>query len=431
MSRYPRSRPPMLARTFLLALALAATACTNEDPEPIASNCEDPDGCLATPQPLEKIDAVDILLVVDNSGSAADDLEAFKQQLPRLLNALVTGSGEDASFPPAASVHVGVVTSDMGLAGVPDIEKCVGLGDDGIFVRPNDAELSCERSYPGYLTFDGGPAALATVETVGCVPSLGSEGCGFEQPLEASLKALWPANDDTIAFATVEGQGARGHGGDGENQGFLRDDSLLVVVIVTDEDDDSTNDPLVHMPNSYLDPNNPEHAVLLGQGLNVRAALNRDRLYPVERYVAGLKQLHADHPDRVLFAAVAGFPADLLTPGGRALHEIEDDAERNQAYDALLADERMQIRIDHEGTEDPQDDRLVPSCDRSAVDPAQPRIAFPPVRLVNVARGFGRQGVLGSICSDDFGDATGMLLRAIGMRLTAAANGPADGGTSE
>jgi hypothetical protein len=41
----------------------------------------------------------------------------------------------------------------------------------------------------------------------------------------------------------------------------------------------------------------------------------------------------------------------------------------------------------------------------------------PPHRLVEVAKGFGNDGVLGSLCTDDFGATTGRLIRAIGTRL--------------
>ena len=424
-------QPKPLSHSLLactLALALVP-ACAEDDPDPVASNCDDPDGCLATQQPLERIDAVDILLVVDNSSSA--HLDAFKRELPRLVNALVNGGEEDARFPAAASVHVAVATSDMGLPGIEGIHQCYGLGDDGIFIKPAEGELSCEVSHPGYLAFDGGPAPVATVENVSCLPMLEDRGCGFEQPLEAMLKALWPASNPAVSFlADADGNGMLGHGED-ENEGFLRDDSLLVVVVVTDEDDSSAISNRIFVPASVLDPSNPSDAELAMQGLNVRAALNQDDLYNVGRYIAGLKALRPEHPDRVVFATIAGIPPDLLPPTGRELSEIEDDEERDEAYAELLADPRMQIEIESNGTPDRLDDTLASSCEGQPGNEFETRRAFAPVRLVQVARGFGRQGVLGSVCNDDFGASAGMLLRAIGTRLTEAASTPPDAGSDD
>jgi hypothetical protein len=145
------------------ALLLVLGGCTQQ-PERVASNCEQSEGCAETEVPLDRIDAVDILLVVDSSGSIASEAELLKAQLPRMLNAIVTGSDEDMSFPPASSVHVAVTTSDLGV-GVPDIEKCEGLGDDGVFIQPGQAELNCELSYPGYLAYEGSPAARGRPES--------------------------------------------------------------------------------------------------------------------------------------------------------------------------------------------------------------------------------------------------------------------------
>jgi len=411
-----QKRIPWLLLSCALALCIAPAACSSENPEPIASNCDDEDGCMSTPQPLERIDAVDILMVIDNSASLQPKLDGLKRELPRMLNAIV-GGGENGEpgFPAAASVHMAVATSDMGALGVSDIHMCEGRGEDGIFVRPNDVELSCERSYPGYLSFDGDSAAVATVDTVGCVPLVGSAGCGFEQPLEASLKALWPASDDSIVFHDGESHG------EGENTGFLREDSLLVVIVVTDEDDCSASDPRTFVTAAHLDPENPDDQVLLSQGLNVRC-LQEERTHDVQRYVDGLKALRPDHPDRIVFAMIAGIPPELVAPVAGSPSDIANDAEREAAYDAILAHPLMQQVLDDSGTPDPQDDHLQPSCNT-----AQGR-SFPPVRLIETARGFGQQAVLGSICQDDFGATAGMLIRTIGMRLTEAANAPADGG---
>ena len=43
--------------------------------------------------------------------------------------------------------------------------------------------------------------------------------------------------------------------------------------------------------------------------------------------------------------------------------------------------------------------------------------ATPPRRLVEVAKGFGPHSVLGSICTNDFGETTGQIIRTIGHQL--------------
>src|SRR4029079_989485 len=66
-------------------------------------------------------------------------------------------------------------------------------------------------------------------------------------------------------------------------------------------------------------------------------------------------------------------------------------------FQALLAHPAMQEVVDDEGTPDPADDTIKPSC---ASGPSG--LAIPPRRIVQVAQGFGINGVVGTICSDDY-----------------------------
>jgi hypothetical protein len=383
------------------AVLVAALSGCAQKPALVAANCDEGKNCTKSAQPLTQIDKVDILLVVDNSGSISGKQKELKRELPRLLNAIVTGKGEDLTFPPASSVHVAVTTSDMGIGGAEDL-GCWGLGDDGVFVKPDEASVSCDVMHPGYLTFEGGPASIATVDSVSCVP-LGflnddnsrPGGCGFEQPLEAGLKALAPANDQ-LSFAA-----GHGHGSD-ENKGFLRSDSLLVVVVVSDEDDCSTDHNEI-----FAEPDERSDDPIANEPVNLRCILHEDKLYAVSRYVDGLKMLRP-HNENVVFAAIAGVPTDLLHGSG------------TPDFAAILDDSRMQnVRRPHTGPDHVSGgaDDLEPSCTSSAGE------AKPPRRLVEVARGFAEDGVLGSLCADDFGATTGRIIRAIGSRLIEAANG--------
>jgi hypothetical protein len=414
MEHDARSAQARTARGALLVLMMVA-ACHQQHPQLVASNCDEDESCAQEEQALEQIDEVDILLVVDSSGSILAESEALKAQLPRMLNAIVTGSDEDASFPPASSVHVAVATSDMGALNVHGIDKCsTSGGDDGVFLKPGLVGVTCDVDYPGYLAYDGESAALATVDTVSCVPLTGTEGCGFEQPLEAGLKALWPASDDALSFLT-----GSGHGED-ENAGFLRPDSLLVVVVVTDEDDCSTADTTLFIPNP--DPSDP----LAMQDLNLRCFYNPQDLHAPERYIANFKALRPDN-DNVIFAVVGGIPPELLTAEARAEFDFSVPEQVTAFYDAVLAAPAMQ--------EVPRDEddlgaggRLEPSCTSFNRAGDETASAHPPRRLVEVAKGFGTSGVLASICADDYGDTTGAIIRAIGERLIDAAAGPPDAG---
>ena len=62
-------------------------------------------------------------------------------------------------------------------------------------------------------------------------------------------------------------------------------------------------------------------------------------------------------------------------------------------------------------TPDPADDTLVPSCETDTGK------AFPPWRTVEVAEGFGENGLVQSICADDFGPAIDAIAALIGKHL--------------
>ena len=64
---------------------------------------------------------------------------------------------------------------------------------------------------------------------MGCVAVLGTGGCEYEQPLEASLAALTRQAEPGMP-----------------NEGFLRNDSLLAIIYVTDEDDCSASNPQLY-----------------------------------------------------------------------------------------------------------------------------------------------------------------------------------------
>jgi hypothetical protein len=369
-----------------------------------------------------KTDKLDLLFMVDNSGSMAQEQAALREQFPKLIAALASGNPGDGrpTFPAINDLHLGVVSSDLGLVGISDIDKCQGLGDDGIM--QNEPRLaSCSSSYPRFLTYNAGlntPSEVAN--DFACIAMLGTDGCGFEQPLETTLKALWPsASDDRIVFLGDSNNfGTQGHG-DSENQGFLRNDperglSVIAVVMVTDEDDCSSQNTGHFTPNAYLDPANPEDAKLLQQGLNVRCNFNPQNLYAVERYINGLKALRPGHENMVLFSAIVGVPPETVNADALAALESGEFSQRAEFYDNIMNHPLMQPVVDERNTPDPQDDTMRPSCNTAS------GLAYPPRRIVEVAKGFGANGMVQSICQEDFGPAVDAIVRTIGRRLANA-----------
>jgi hypothetical protein len=429
-------------RFALLALMLGSWVGCSRTPLLVASDPRDEPGGADQTDPTEdrrpsapvpnvcgrfeqvEVRNLDFLFVIDNSGSMKEEQAALQRELPRMVERLTSGDtdGDGAEdMLPIEELHLGVVSSDMGLVGIVGIEKCEGLGDDGVLQHAPSPEVrGCSASYPPFLTYRSATDDVAQVaRDLSCIAVLGTDGCGFEQPLEAALKALWPSSDDSITFlGDAQGGGRTGHG-DAANAGFLRpshraDTSLLAVVVVTDEDDCSSKDTSHLRPAHFLDPSREADRTLIGQGLNARCLLNPDNLHDVTGYADALRALRPDSEGLVVLGVIAGIPAELVTRDALAAVDFADPGGREAFYEDLLADPMMQPKIDPQGTPDPADDRVQASCETPN------GLAYPPVRLVETARAFGRDAVVQSICQDDFGPAIDAILAAITRASTQA-----------
>ncbi len=351
-------------------------------------------------------DGVDVLFVVDNSGSMREEQATLIREIPRLVRTLSTGdrNGDGVQeFEPVTSLHVGVVTTDMGSGNQSGVRTCnIGLGDDGILQRRvREPSGDCMPSYPsGTFEFLRGEDTESFSTAIGCVVNLGTEGCGFEQPLEAPLKALTPAS---AQIWTAEGYAPprfydaetglpnrrAGHGMDA-NAGFLRPNSVLTVVLVTDEEDCSVMN----------------YEIFSGAGRfmsippNIRCnefADEADIVYPVSRYVNGFAGLRRS-PELLVFSAIVGIP-----PATEAAADANDFA-------AVLAHPDMQPRADSSGT------MLSPSCMTAS------GTAYPPIRIVQTASALDAMGAnvsLTSICTNSFAGAFDSLINRVEVAIDA------------
>ena len=317
----------------------------------LADTCSTEPGCQHVGQAT---DDVDVLFVIDNSNSMKQEQLRMPTQFRRLVRALMSGDRDDdgePDFPAARSLHLAVVSSDMGLLGVSEVKDCEGFGDDGLLLHTPSTDLdNCGSSYPQFITVDGdSPDLEHAADDFACMATLGIDGCGFEQQLEAGLKALWPAEDpmpeangsNRIRFlGDAMRDGMLGHG-DRENAGFLRDDpaqsSVLAVVVLSDEDDGSSRDTHHLTPRKFLD----QASEIAKQPINLRNYYNPDELYPRARYIEGFKLLRPRAPQQVVFGAIVGVPPEL--DGDDEVGDIATDAEAREAfYDTLLDDPQMQ-----------------------------------------------------------------------------------------
>ena len=336
---------------------------------------------------------LDLLFMIDDSGSMNEEQATLESAMPHLLELLATGHDTRGMLPDHAAFHsirVAVITSDLGV-GTSELSRCDAVGgDDGIFqIDSRFPFQSCDTSYLddyGARFFDWESQGPRNVEQVAhdlsCVLTLGTAGCGFEQQLDAPLEALSPAPlpDGGSPFDwTAPGYappvfrgGLYGHGNDpATNGGFLRPDSVLAIVLLSDEDDCSTD-----MGARLYSLSDPE---IVRTDLNLRCHAYPEMQYSLARFVDGFVGLRRE-PRRLVFAAITGVPSESagLPPS------------------ALLALPAMQETVDPQNPT-----RLLPVC----VSPGGRGVAYPARRIVGVAEGLEARGAhvtAQTICETDF-----------------------------
>lgn len=315
---------------------------------------------------------VDLLLVIDDSPSMAQERRHFLEaQLPAAVDLLLGGKGADGNGLGHPDLHVGVISADLGVGPDARVDGCSLAGDDGQLRNASGCRAS-ERNYTWY--FPDRDDRAATGAALRCMADVGANGCQLSQPLEAALKALWPAPKldyqtdppQSPADAVLFRAGGSGHGLD-TNAGFVRGRPLstVAIIILTDQDDCSTHDP----------------ALFSLQG----CVRNPQALRAVQTYVNGLRALRPGQEYLVEVAIIAGVPPAWVSP--RVQLNRED---LSSDYDALLALPSMQTEL-----AGPDGTTLRPSCISATAS------ATPPRRLVEFARDYGPYAFVRSICDYD------------------------------
>ncbi|MCY1071670.1 hypothetical protein OV090_43400 [Nannocystis sp. RBIL2] len=358
--------------------------------------------------------AIDVLFVIDNSGSMADEQARLAKNIAALVNT-------------ERDLRIGVTTTDAGnprcpsaqttpengaMATLSCIERvakgefsfnmedfsyaCTDVCDRGAFdLVPTPTSLEPEPEVRPWFERTGGVTNLADeglslVQALQCALPRGVNGCGFESQLESMRMALVRSMDANQP-----------------EYGFLRPEADLVVVLLTDEVDCSYNPAFksIFQDNKIFwenqDRPDATSAVCFNAGVRCEGgaptytacpATNHDIegephvadddavLWPVSRYTGLLADIQASKTGgaRVRLLAIAGVPVGFET--GDVPLVFEDDP-------------------------DPADQELFgigPGCVlANPQDPDFPQVARPPVRMLEVGASLGPLE-FHSICQDDY-----------------------------
>jgi len=338
---------------------------------------------------------VDILVVVDSSAGMEREQGILARDFFVLLGELLDPAVSEespSSYPPVSDLHVGVISADLGAGGyaVQSCEDDPMFGDDGILQHAPRGE-GCDPVYPPFLSYRADerdppdPEAIEKLsQDFGCIARIGTGGCGFEQPLEASYRAL--------VYHSVTG---------GVNAGFLRRDSLLAVLFLTSEDDCSVSDMTMF------------DIAAVPYSLGMRCLYEQQKLFPVQRYASMFRELRPDS-DRLAVVMAVGVP-----------HGEECCSGPGDLLEGCLGLDSMQVAESLSGNP-------VPACtfpDGCRLpEPPYPgdclAAAHPARRFVELARLLGPAAHVASVCTDSIAPALGDLAAMIRQKLAGGSHNP-------
>ncbi|MCP4676421.1 MAG: hypothetical protein GY854_13090 [Deltaproteobacteria bacterium] len=347
-------------------------------------------------------DGLDLLIVVDNSESMAEEQAVFASGVYSLISALVNPiSGSEWPWFDIDSLRVAVVSSDMGLqygadhntegfpygnTKVPGCTDQDAMGDDGRFQSnmPDSVELDSGVVECSQFQGDALWSQVSVYEKnedlatkVACLGQVGTSGCGVVQPLEAAVRGLSRNNDQ---------------------RRFIKDAHLLAVLVVSDKEDCSIEgrglfDTPEWKSGTKANMNDPE-AGLLKTACNLPASNEENFLFGTERYWRELVALKNDQPRGVMFGAIVGVPAGDDSPcrgKGNTLSEC-------------LAHEDMRLEVGLLENGGKVTRGFKPACERRDGEIVLTS-ASPGRRYVEVAQSFGPNSYVSSICNEDWSEA--------------------------
>jgi hypothetical protein len=260
-------------------LATAGSGCLNRPLEPIDPRTTFTQSFRQTRSGVEKID---LLLMIDNSGSMADKQAILADAVPNLVKGLLNPKcigadnkpvpnppaspaddcpgGSVREFQPVFDVHIGIITSSLGSHGTQDCNSSVQNDAGHLISRTDQATpdtLVDTYQGQGFLAWDpkqklqpvaGEKDLDATSDKLRqMVHGAGQSGCGYEAQLESWYRFLVdPEPYGSISLDKNNNNNVVLSGQDtellGERANFLRPDSMVAILMLTDENDCSTRE---------------------------------------------------------------------------------------------------------------------------------------------------------------------------------------------
>lgn len=242
---------------------------------------------------LENQKKIDILFVIDSSGSMKEEQDKLARNFEQFINLLLSKKIEDIQI---GIISTGNDTNEKNKQ--PDLGKLEG-----------DIKILSSKQLNAAQLKDN------FIKTVVSVSK--QTGSNFEKPLEAMRRALSPSMQS------------------GPNKGFLRANAQLAVIFVTDEDDCSHNgnikeNDLVHplvcsFPNDQIVTDRDGTEISGNDGKPLKGQMNA--LIPVSEYITFLNGLKR----KVTVAGLIGSPfvnkpnqpQTLIDPAGGCNQHIE------------------------------------------------------------------------------------------------------------
>lgn len=221
----------------------------------------------------------DVLIVVDNSGTMTQEQGHVAASLASMVDELQVLT-DSAGIQVEPSVNIMVTTTDLGhplctplqkpgyvpAGGTPVYDGCnariarfTGLGQDPAVVEEACTDVCPRDIVPSdpFIHFDVAGTNVPSgtpAQALACIGPQGIDGCEYESPLEAMLRAL----DPTACWNDPAGEGCDEDPRWADlEQPFLRDGSYVGVVIITDEADCSVDAP--GGLSYFTDPDNDQY----------------------------------------------------------------------------------------------------------------------------------------------------------------------------